>query len=131
MVVSVTMGCSSNHDASTTRVEGRITYRGEPVGRGVVHFVPLDGQDRKDLQPAAAALQADGAYRLSASRNVDGVLPGNYAVAVVAYRNPLALPGEKIEYAVPVKYANPHTSGLTATIPQDAGPLRLDFDLSD
>jgi hypothetical protein len=131
LLASFLAGCS-REVSPTIRVEGQITYRGEPVTQGVVSFVPSRNAVGRDLRPAAAALQPDGTYRLSASRDVDGVLPGSYAVAVAAYRDAHLLPGRKIEYAAPAKYANPHTSGLTATVPADAaGPVRLDFQLRD
>jgi hypothetical protein len=41
-------------------------------------------------------------------------------------------PAVKLEYAIPAKYVNPHTSGLIATVPADAsGSLWFDFELCD
>lgn len=131
-VLVVAVGCS--HEASPlTRVEGRITYQGKAVSQGVVSFTAVAKPGVDGPPPAAAALESDGTYRLRAQRDIDGVLPGEYAVSVTSYRNPQQLPGQKVEYAVPAKYADPRTSGLTATVPPDAAgkSLRFDFDLGD
>lgn len=111
-----------------------MTYNGQPVPRGTVRFDPRGGDAAKETRPASGILQPDGTFEMKSYANRDGVLPGEYAVAVFALREytMLASPDEKPDYAVPARYTRSDTSGLSANIAADAsGPIELNFDLSD
>jgi hypothetical protein len=126
-------GCSDSLPR-TIRVEGQVTYGGKPVTSGTVAFMPLETPGQIEPRPATGALRADGTYQLACYRAKAGVLPGKYAVSVVAYKHfaPPQNPDDKPDYAVPERYTNAQTSGLTATVPADAAdPLRFDFQLQD
>jgi hypothetical protein len=56
-------------------VTGAVTYRGEPVGEGVIEFEPLDGQGSRD-----GATILNGVYRIPRQK---GLFPGRYRVSLV------------------------------------------------
>jgi len=117
----------------TGTVSGKVTYKGKPLPGGNVTFA---GKDGKSL---AAAIHEDGTYSL------EKVPPGEYKVAVETESLRKAAPGggvppkggDKIApppaadapkyVAIPVKYANPETSGLTYTV--KTGKQTFDIDL--
>ena len=77
----VAVGCS-NPDSKYARVEGTITYKGQPIDAASVTFQPLDS----DGEPAVGVTDASGRFTLTASRAVKaevGASPGEYRVLVV------------------------------------------------
>jgi hypothetical protein len=126
-------GCGNGYPKCAI-VHGRVTYRGKPVGTGVVSFVRVDQAKTGGLvRPATGDLQADGSYEMKTFRDGDGVLPGEYAVSIVSFdysgkRNDL----QRLPSLIPSKYGLPETSGLKAAVPADAsGALQMDFELKD
>mgnify|MGYP002624460046 CR=1 FL=1 len=105
------------------RVHGVVTHQDQPVDHGIILFVPASGETVRG--PVAA----DGGYEVQAPA-------GEYRVAVSA-------PGKYPEGwddlkdgppppdpdAVPDVFARPATSGLTASIRPEGGPLELNFEL--
>ena len=133
ILVHVNGGCSDNLPR-TIEVQGKVTYNGAPLENGTVSFVPLTSGGGSTLRPASGSIQPDGSYRMKTFGEKDGVLPGNYAIAIASF-NSFGLPekpGDKLDYAVPERYVRPETSGLTIEIPPDADDtLRRDFELTD
>jgi hypothetical protein len=122
-------GCAD----STASVSGTVTYDGQPVGNGMVTFLPADGKG-----PSAGGKIADGRY------TVDGLTPGPKVVQVVAVKAvPFARSTEEMAQRAAANKAKGDGSGLidpADTIPADAegnnathevkpGKQTLDLDL--
>ena len=110
---------------------GRVLYNGQPLPYGNVMFQPPQGQ------PAGAAIQPDGTFRLSTFAEFDGAIVGPHKVTVACYSS--QRPSEKSKKAagettlgqslVPSHYAFFDQSGLTAEVPAD-GTDSLELNLS-
>jgi hypothetical protein len=118
-------GCGSN-SPKTLEVSGKVTWQGQPLPDGAIAFTPVNGPSR----PAVGKIGADGAYRLSSFRPGDGAMPGEYRVTVESYTSwPTRTEPEKPYVCrIPERYGKPAQSGLSFTIPADAGG-RLVFDV--
>jgi truncated hemoglobin YjbI len=82
----------------TSRLEGKITYQGKPLGGGTISLVGSDG-----LAYSGTIDAEDGTYLLQ------GMKPGEYKVAVNTKAN------AKIPQ-VPAKYSDSDKSGLTVNV---------------
>ena len=58
-------------------VKGKVTYKGQPVTKGVVQFEP-DGYGR----PARGQLQSDGTFELTTFKPGDGVVAGEHRISI-------------------------------------------------
>ena len=103
-------GCG-DEELATYPVQGRVTFRGEPVPTGSVMFIPAQG-------PAAATTIApDGSYELQA-------VAGRHTVTVVAQQrwpagfDPASAARDWVPPPplVPAKYNRPATSGLVVEV---------------
>jgi hypothetical protein len=125
-------GCTFN-GSTTAPVRGKVTLDGQPVTRGIVHFLP-------DAGPAASGpLTADGTYRLSTHGTQDGAVIGNHQVYFSPPPTDLSdysmddyvankPPPKNSRYEVPHKYLSPSTSGISAEV--KSGKNQIDFDLT-
>lgn len=110
-------GCGSGR----VPVSGTVLLDGEPATNGYVSFVPSDG----GASAGTGQLDSSGKFTMSDQRGGEGLLPGEYLVAVAAGETP-AHRDERgkfhpTTYASPPKYANPQTSGLTAKVEGQSG----------
>jgi hypothetical protein len=108
-------GCGSGGGSvasSLIQVKGKVTYKGQPVTKGVVRFEP-DGYGRN----ATGQLQSDGTFVLSTLKEGDGVVAGEHRVSIEGFEQSLAK-----ERALR-NYGDPKTSGLTA----DVSPEKTEF----
>lgn len=84
-------------------------------------------------RPAQSAIGPDGSFELSTVLPGDGVLPGEYQVAVVATDQDGTLDPRKLKARpkslIPEKYGDLNRSGLELTIPTD-GATALKVELS-
>lgn len=133
-VAILAAGCSGGGSKpATTKVHGKVTYKGQPVTEGTVNFQPAKPAAGSPVRPAVGMIQPDGTYELASFGGSDGAVPGDYLVTVrtagdISVENPKAAPVSK----TPPKYANPEQSGLKATIPAGhSGSLELNFNLED
>jgi hypothetical protein len=62
---------------SLVPVKGKVTYKGQPLTKGVIHFEPSDYG-----RAAYGTLQSDGTYVLSTFKDGDGVVPGHHRVSI-------------------------------------------------
>ena len=126
------LGCSGHSRPKTIGVEGHVTLAGKPVTQGTVIFQPTGHTEASATHPASGQIAADGTYRMSTFEKGDGVVPGEYRVAVqsILLLPPQDKPWIPIVWAVPEKYVTSATSGLTASIPAD-GPRQheINFEL--
>lgn len=71
------MGCSNS---PVVPVSGKITFADREIPEVCrLTFVPIDAQGAR---PGGATMEADGSYRLSPFKGVEGLLPGTYKVRV-------------------------------------------------
>jgi hypothetical protein len=99
-------------------VKGKITYKGQPVTKGLVTFEP-DGYGRN----ARGQLQSDGTYVLTTEKEGDGVVAGHHQVSISGTGSRLS------KELVPKKYTQRTTSKLEADV--DAEHSEFSFDLKD
>jgi hypothetical protein len=111
-------------------VTGKITYKKEPLTTGEVSFIASDGKSRSGL------ISPDGTYKI-----VDAPL-GSVVIVVVAKQlagkvekgDPLSAKPKggraaQMKSAIPEKYNDPKTSGLTYTV--TSGRQTRDIDLEE
>src|SRR5438270_9214302 len=82
LLAAALAGCGPGHGMSLGRVQGKVTYKGEPVKYGTVSFVP-DASKGTDGPMAMGNIQDDGTYILSTSDAGDGALVGHHKVSIV------------------------------------------------
>lgn len=123
----VTVGCGGG-GLDTVAVRGTVTYDGKPLENGTVRFVPVD----EDGLLAVGRIGPGGQFTL-ATKGTDGVVPGDYKISVQSFIIDESVPKKDRELgiggkkpAIPQKYSNPETSGLTETID---GSRTIDIDL--
>lgn len=136
-------GCGDDTGLPTRyAVRGTVKYKGLPVERGTISFVPVDPAGR-----AASGAIEGGSYTLTTLSPGDGALPGKYKVAVLATDVDLTAAREKASKGgslrqddvmkanrkakalVPMKYSDANVSGLSADV--EAKSNRKDMDLAD
>ncbi len=131
------VGCSSSSDdrPETVPAEGVVTYKGQPLADATVTLTPVGGK-----YAASGKTDAEGHFTLRAFADKEGVVPGEYRVAIQkreegvdvgADAGPEAYKSKSqvAKSLIPEKYANPNTSGLSVTIP-DGGKTDIRFDLN-
>lgn len=127
-------GCSGGSRPPTIPVQGKITYKGQPVTQGMVTFQAVKPAEGYPQRPATGTINPDGTYQLATFEAGDGVIPGEYKVAVVSKtgEDTLDNPNAVAKWLIPEKYGTADKSGLTATIsPDDSPPKVIDFELTD
>ena len=76
-------GCSGGSKLNTVKVKGKVTYNGEPLAGATVNFLNQDPKGK----PAGGKTNEQGEYTLTTmetlAKVVEGVLPGEYKVAIV------------------------------------------------
>jgi hypothetical protein len=102
-------GCSSGgsgtYAPSLVPVKGKVTFKGQPLTKGVIRFEP-DGYGRH----ASGALQPDGSYVLTTLKPRDGVIAGHHRVWVSDLDKNLAKDRGIRDYL------GPSDTGLTADV---------------
>jgi len=107
-------------------VSGKVTLDGKPLSEGEINFMTPTGFG------ASASIQ-NGVYTLARSQFGQGIPPGDYLVAIGPVikmgADPLAKTSDTQSSpdAIPDKYRNPETSGLTAKVVE--GTTNIDFKL--
>ena len=110
------------------RVSGTVTLEGEAVGPGAVIFLP-DGTGEK-VPTAIGHFGVDGRYRLGSNSPDDGARIGEYRVIIQGRGAEDQTYGEETAGTpslIPLLYADPASSGLTAHVSR--GENTIDFDL--
>lgn len=148
LLFALGLSCSSSdsHRPKTYHVSGQITQGGQPLAGANVTFHGTDGS-----QSAVGVTDDQGQYTLTTFTTGDGAVAGEYQVTVNKFDRPVVastndgsiadtgdepeaseLPmGDDVESPSPKsllsqKYADPKTSGLTATVTED-GENKFDF----
>jgi hypothetical protein len=128
MICSSLVGCGSGLD--TVPVKGVLTYKGQPVPKIAVSFMPEGGKG----QIAQGITDAEGNFELQTREPGDGAMIGNYLVAFRFVPDEVpempGFPGSKpVVSPLPPKYADSISSGVTATVVSDASKNVFNFDL--
>lgn len=125
-------GGGASDAPATIPVSGTIKYKGEPVKQGTINFAPVD---QKKSRAAQATINENGSFE---TRPEKGLMVGEYQVSVLSHTKPLhEIPPAELSklgdsiYAVPKKYSEFKTSGLTVKIEQGDSSKELNFDLTD
>jgi len=141
------VGCSSGDGLDKRyKVSGKVTYKGAPVAKGTISFMPVKPDGR-----GASGQIVDGSYQMTTQEANDGAFPGEYTVTIDALTADLsaaeaeakkkgatsvALPQDMVakayknaKNAVPAKYSQAASSGLKADVKQQSNTIN--FDLTD
>jgi len=116
-------GCGSKPQSPIplAAVKGVVAYQGQPLPSGTITFMPVRGTN------TATGEIVNGEYSLSTFTPGDGAPPGEYQVAVTAWKKPPEMGVEGVP-AIPARYLDPKKSGLTATVSQEQ-EQKIDFQL--
>jgi hypothetical protein len=121
MAIVTLVGCSRGGSAGLTRVTGEVKLNGQPLKSGTITFMPVSGTT------SSTGEIKDGRYSLGTTTPGDGAPAGEYKVSVTAWEK-LPTMTEAGVPAVPEKYMNADTSGLTAKVESQRSQT-IDFDL--
>src|SRR4051812_41271144 len=81
MGLVLVVGCGDSSGlAKRYPVSGTVTYKGQPVEKGTVNFIPA----APDKGREATGSISNGRFRLTTSTPDDGAMPGQYKVTVQA-----------------------------------------------
>lgn len=134
LLVVVAIGCGGQPPGpaklKTVPVAGVVTYQGKPVAEASISLQHVEGK-----ATALGKSDATGRFTLSTYEKQDGAPPGKYkvmvAVSTVKEISPGVLAPEPpggFKSPIPIKYANPDTSGLVIEIKAE-GKNDLTLDL--
>jgi len=145
-------GCSDDGMGKRHPVSGTVKYKGQPVAKGRINFVPKGGAGHG----AHGEIQNGSFASLTTLNPADGAMPGEYKITIdtkeideaaakeegekVAKQHGMSnlkmLPPEvqakafsQAKSSVPLKYQTTETSDLTATVAE--GSNIFDFELKD
>jgi hypothetical protein len=131
------IGCGGTKQGQlpTAQVTGQVNYRGKPLARGEIKFLPV--QTGGGARVAYGTLDGQGRYRLGTYGQEDGAILGDYQVTVESRAEAsagAAKQATKFDFMqakslVPDRYGDPGKSGLTAHVV--AGSNMFNFDLKD
>ena len=124
----VLAACGCTFKPPVGKVAGKVSVRSAPLTSGTIMFFPKAGGPT-----AQGQIQPDGTYTLTTFDPGDGAVIGTHTVMVESYVKPAKGPAREIDaetvLAVPPKYTNPGTSGLTADVKD--GENTVDFNIDE
>jgi hypothetical protein len=123
LVCGLMVGCNQDTKGrvDTISVTGKVTVAGQPLNNGTITFVPVSGTNT-----ASGEIQG-GSYSLTTYAKGDGAPPGDYKVAISAYSSKPEM-GKPAERAIPEKYFNAESSGLTASVSKQSRTFDFKLD---
>ena len=124
-------GCGGGDELGLVPVEGVVNYKGKPIGKINVLFMP--GQGSKGLMAEGTTDDA-GKFKLQTKDPGDGAMVGSYTVAFKFVPDEVpVMPGmagaKKIVSPIPEKYGDAAKSGQTANVTTDRSKNNFTFDL--
>jgi hypothetical protein len=129
VAVLLTAGCGNPH--GVVSVTGIVTVDGQkPPGPGKIMFTPRKAADGFPTRPAIAPFDTDGRYRVRSFPKHEGIIPGQYQVAVECWETPPNLEGKPVRSYIAAKHQSPTTSGLELTVEADSKPVEFDIALT-
>jgi len=115
--VAIFVGCGSDRP-DRVPVSGQVLIDGQPLGGGTIRLYPASAR------PATARIGPDGRFTLKTFETGDGAVLGTHPVTVASIEE---FSDTKRRWLVPKKYADPGTSGLTATIDDATDSLIIEL----
>jgi hypothetical protein len=74
-------GCGPGNGLNLAKVRGKVTYKGEPIKRGTVFFMP--DESKGTIGPSAVgSITSDGSYIMSTESAGDGVIVGSHKIGI-------------------------------------------------
>jgi hypothetical protein len=120
------VGCG---DVRPVPVRGTVTVGGKILPYGSIAFQPADPQQGRS---ALAFIQPDGSYEATTFETGDGLLPGEYRLAIDGSPPPFDIsPVDTRGPPLPKRYESGLTSGLTVMVSPKDDPKRLDLELAE
>ncbi|CAN5607029.1 hypothetical protein BH10PLA2_BH10PLA2_23200 [soil metagenome] len=109
-------GCGTKASAPVYPVRGQVLLNGKPLADAIVSFHAQNGNEH-DTFPSAHT-DSDGHFTLTTYTNGDGAPEGSYAISLTCFRARTGRTGgaSQAQNVVPMRYANPSSSGLIATV---------------
>lgn len=123
LLLVLAIGCGDDGRPPLVPVSGVVTLDNEPIAGAAVMFMPLAGG-----RPAQGVTDAAGKFRLTTFDDNDGALVGNHQVTITKVEvtgmtatadglSGVVDPSQiKETWIIPQKYAQPDSSGLSATV---------------
>ena len=74
-------GCSPGNGLNLAKVRGKVTYKGQPIKRGTVFFMPDDSKGTIG-PPAVGSITSNGSYIMSTESAGDGVIVGSHKIGI-------------------------------------------------
>ena len=142
MIVALctTLGCGGTKAIKTEYIEGKVTYKGEPVAGVSIAFSPVNAGEGN---PAYGGTDSSGKYKIQTTLGAPGkgTTPGEYIVlvnktkGVPTGRFDVDSDGNRYEVSdvrsvLPEIYNDRAKTPLRATVTK-GGPNKFDFDLVD
>jgi hypothetical protein len=123
LILAALAGCSNHHRAPVYPVHGQVLLNGKPLSDAIVAFHAPEHM-ALDAFPAAHT-DADGRFELTSYEHNDGAPEGAYTISVVCFRARSIRRGQegRADNVVPQRYANPASSGLSATVASQSNDL--------
>jgi len=141
-VVTTLAGCPAEVDDPDRglAISGTVTYRGNPVKKGAIHFLPTAAG-----RPAASGKIADGAIKdVSTQTEGDGINAGTYRIAIVAFDDAFLESSRKRGFngadpqevaravnefkpSIPARYSSVRESGLVEEISPTHREIKLEL----
>lgn len=132
MLMLTLVGCSKTPGPEFAPVTGRVTFGGQPLAAGMIHFVPDESQGTSGPM-STGGMQADGSFSLRGPGRHVGAIVGNHRVYLTMpvsdfTPTPVVIDGEVVVQApkpgessdptaqVPKRYLQADTSGWTASV---------------
>jgi hypothetical protein len=111
-------GCGSSavQEAALVPVKGTVAYKGKPLTQGTIEFEPQTGG-----RLARGAIQSDGTFTLTTTKDGDGVAAGTHLVYV------RATGGDAKKEVVPLKYTQAASSGYQVEVSAEKNELAINF----
>ena len=131
-ICALLSGCGGGGNGPVTvPVKGVVTYKGKPVPKLSVAFLPDKGM------VAEGTTDANGRFTLTTKTPGDGAMVGSYKVGISFVPDKVPeMPGfpgaeQAAESPIPKKYADAQTSGLTKVVDKNASKNDFTFELTD
>jgi hypothetical protein len=119
LIAVLATSCEGSKRVPVFPVSGQVLFGGKPMPRALLVFHPVA---ESPLRPLATADQ-DGSFALSTYEDGDGAPAGEYQISV-EWRRLATVDDEKPPpNLLPMKYANPKTSGLTVRVTEGENVL--------
>jgi len=129
LLVMVVCGCNSQSQLPLAPVTGEVLLDGKPLRSGAVITTPKQGRG------AQGNIDANGRFSLTTRGLGDGAVTGFHQVAVVAYedsQSSAVSPEAALKLAIPSRYAQPASSGLTMDVrPNEINEVSLTLTSSE